>query len=558
MRRSSLAFFCLVLAAACGPKDSPAPSSNEDAGKPGVSDGPFRRVELVAFRHHPGDDPSFPLRAIMSGGGGLGDLDGDGDLDIVCVQGAASAGPTRLLFRDGPSAFRTVDLPVPEADHQGMGCALGDADGDGDLDLFLSAAGPDRFFRNDGEGGFRDATTEVGLGDQGYASSALWFDADGDRDLDLYVTRYVGDTHPEPFCRSAETGARDYCNPTSYPKTRDLLYRNEGGHFVEIGAEAGLATRRGYGLAVISSDFDNDGDLDLYVANDQSPAFLWRNDGTGHFVDVAMETGCALDGDGAAIAGMGLVAEDFDGDADFDLFVTNIRERDHLFLRRDDETWSDVSARWGRPDWLRPRTGFGVAAFDQDHDGRLDLYLANGSVMARAQGGSPGDQGLTPYVERDDFLRFDGTRFTSAKGSSPPDIARGLARGDIDGDGDIDLVVFRNRASPLLLMNERRSPGHWLVIDVREANGAPALNARVRLETSAGPRLAEQRAQESYLSSRDPRAHFGLAAGTEVLAMHISWADGRRESMPAPDLDRVWIVTPPASEPKLNQDGDSK
>ncbi len=507
---------------------------------PPSSPPPFleRSVEAgIEFRHRRGSDGTFRLEEIMSGGVALFDADGDEDLDLFLVHGEASGG-FRLYENagDGRLTDRTARIEATASDH-GMGCAAADYDGDGWTDLYLTCVGPDLLLQN-GEGeSFHDVTERVGLGDDGFGSSAAWFDADLDGDLDLYVARYIDRSSPENACRHVVTNERDYCNPTSYRPASDRLYRNDDGRFVDVSAASGVGSAAGYGLAVLCSDFDLDGAVDVFVANDQSPAFLWKNDGEGGFEDVAPALGLAYDRDGRAIAGMGLVSDDFDGDLDLDLFVTNIREQDNVFYRLEDGSFRDVSRRWGAGAWLWPFTGFGVACFDQDHDGLLDMYVANGAVAIPVE-----RRGDDPYAEPDSFLRFDGERFVDAGAHHEADVARGVARGDVDGDGDVDLVVCRNGGEPRLLLNQAPAGRHWLVVSVLDERGRHLLNSRVELHAAGRTWLAEVRAQESYLSSRDPRVHFGLGDVDLVERVRVRFPDGRTRELHDVSADQVLVV----------------
>ncbi len=527
----------LSLLAACRERDetqTSVRSSEESKLSPLEQSGSllFEEVTMagIEFVHENGARGEFRLREIMSGGGALVDVDSDGDLDLALAQSVDAdepGGSVALWSNDGDAQFSPRgQLKVPG---YAMGIAAADYDGDGRPDLFVSAQGRDSLLRNLGDFRFRDVTTETGLGDSGFATSAVWFDADLDGDLDLYVARYVDATTSEPECRNYATRQLDYCSPLSYPQVRDLFYWNEAGQFREVGAEIGL-NATGYGLAVVSSDVDGDGWIDLYVANDQSPAFLWINQAGERFAERALETGCAFNAAGESIAGMGIVCEDFDSDGRFDLFVTNIREESHLFLRRERAYYQDESLNWGRLGWTRPYTGFGVVAFDQNLDGWLDLYIANGAVSAYS-----GER--SQYGEPDHFIRGsvsdDRPTFRNQSGSLPTseperDVSRGVAWGDLDRDGDLDLLVMRNDAAPKLLINQNPR-GRWLEVEPVTAEGRSVLNAVV--EVKAGGRVwrRETRAQQSYLSSGEPSVHFGLGKAIEVDSIRVTWPGGASE-----------------------------
>ena len=552
--RTGLVLFQLLLVS-CG-RQAPEESPLEETPAEKPVSALFTDVTAeagITFVHDNGARGQHHLAEIMSGGGAFFDFDGDGWLDIFLVQ----SGPVELDDNEGLSAFYrnrgdgtfddVTERTGVRVTGYGMGCAVGDFDGDGDPDLYVTRVGPDILLRNDGGGRFSDITAESGLGDDKFSTSAIWFDLDGDRDLDLYVARYVSwERGRVKACKNPLSGTPDYCNPTAFPTITDLLYRNDGdGRFTDISKTSGVARVPGYGLGVIATDFDRDGSLDLYVANDQSPGMIWMNRGEGLLEEQGLLMGAGLNAESRAIAGMGVIAEDFDGDLDQDLLITNIRDESHLFLRWNEGRFDDRSRQWGQRTWLRPWTGFGLAAFDQDHDTRLDMYIANGAVAALP---SPIDQAL-PYGEPDGFLRSsEQLPFEDATGElgdlAIPDVSRGLAPGDYDNDGDVDLLVMRNGTSPRLLRNEHvngsgEGAGHWVRFTPRHvAGGSPVANARIVVELGARKILRESRRGHSYLSNGDPRVHFGLGEASRIDRLTITWPDGSEESTADLEVDR--------------------
>lgn len=502
----------------------------------------------IDFVHDNGARGDYLLCEIMGPGGALFDYDGDGWLDVFLVQsgvlGEERADVTCRLYRnDGAGGFTDVSEASGVAlAGYGMGCAVGDHDGDGTPDLYVTRVGPDALLANQGDGTFRDVTAEAGLANDGYTSSACWFDGDGDGRLDLYVARY---TDLAPLAHVPCTnflGHREYCDPSTADQTRDLFYRNlGGGRFEDASTASGVALRTGYGLAVVATDLDSDGLVDVYVANDQSPAFYWHNRGDGTFEEIGPQTGAAYNGQGVAIAGMGIVAEDLDGDEDIDLFITNIRQFSHLFLRNDGAMFSDASYRWGDPRWMAPHTGFGTVAFDSDNDGVLELFVANGAV-ARSRSATSIE---AVYAEPNQFLRRDAAgRWVEDGGAFgsvllAPAVSRGVVCGDIDNDGDVDLLVCRNGERPQLLRNDHDGRGHWLSVLPMDAEGrGPVLNARVTVEVGGVRRMRECRVQQSYLVSCDPRVHFGLGELDAVERISVRWPDGSGEDFPGGAADR--------------------
>lgn len=481
-------------------------------------------------------------------GVGIFDLEGDGDLDIFVAAGGPLVGdrpsqPCELWVNDdGRFTERAVQLgaavPGPA-----FGVNCGDVDSDGDIDVFLTRLGPDVLLINEG-GRFVDRTGEMGLGQTHFGTGATFLDYDQDGNLDLYVAQYLNwSAKNELEC--FQGGTRDYCGPMAYEApAQDRLYRGlGGGRFEDVTEAAGLGGQLGNGLGAMASDFDGDGQVDIYVANDASPAFLWRNLGDGTFEEAALRLGCAYDGSGVAIAGMGIACEDLNGDGDLDLLVTNIFAQSHLGLLRRGNRFRDGSRRLNLYDWSLPATGFGVAVFDQDLDGTLDLYVANGAVnLNGARGDVP-----NPYAEPDHFARLvDGSFRDATEGAGVllAGAGRGLAAGDLDGDGDLDLVVANNGGPLKVLANLADGAGAWLLVDVRTAAGSPALGARVEARCGEQTQVREVRAQTSYLSSSDPRVHFGFGAAADVDELTVTWATGETRTFQDVGLRQVLEVQP--------------
>jgi hypothetical protein len=500
----------------------------------------------IGFVHHSGATGSYHLREIMSGGGGFFDFDDDGDLDIYLVQSGVNEDPTltsQMYRNDGAGQFTDVTAESGTAvSGYGMGMATADWDLDGDLDLYVTCVGPDVALENQGDGTFVDVTARSGLSADGYSSSAAFLDFDRDGWIDLYVTRYIVEPEILGWCASP-AGQRDYCTPLAYPAATDVLFRNlGGGRFEDVSQASGIVASVGYGLALLTFDFDDDGWVDIYVANDQSPAFLWRNQGDGRFREVALEAGCAYNYSGEAIAGMGTAAKDFDGDGAVDLFVTNISLKHNLFFRNEGGNFEDVSLRWGQWSWITPFTGFGVAAFDQDLDGHHDLFIANGSVARRPV---PGET-VRSYRQPNQFCRQDPLTgvFASAADAIDdlllaPAVSRGVAQGDYDNDGDVDLLICRNNAAPQLLRNEQTGLGHWLIVIPKQSRGQqPLLHTRVTASATGRQWVGEVSPQQSYLSSGDWRVHFGLG-DVDTVTLTIRWPDASIETWSDVATDRM-------------------
>jgi hypothetical protein len=495
-------------------------------------------VRGLDFRHVSGHDERYLMPEIMGGGAALFDMDGDGDLDACLVQGGAveASGPrpgNRLFRNEGGGRFVDATEGSGAGDTgYGMGVACGDVDGDGDTDLYVTNLGPNALLRNDGAGRFTDVTAASGTGHDGWGTSAAFFDMDADGDLDLYVANYLHWSPAGELTCHNELGARDYCNPANYQGAApDVLYRNEGdGRFTDVSGPSGIDAQVGTGLGVGCADFDGDGRVDVFVANDGMPDALWRNLGAGRFEDVALLAGCAVDDSGKHKAGMGVAIADVDGDGREDLLVGNLaRQTDSLFLN-EGGTFRDSTSRAGLSAASRPFTRFGLGLVDLDADGRLDLFQANGRVQQQARLWSQ-----DPFAEPNLLLRgaADGrlVPLATADGTADPIAAtsRAAAFGDVDDDGGLDVLVVNRDAPAHLLMNVVPGRGRWIGFRVRERTGADALGATVTLRAGGRAVRRDVRAAWSYLASNDPRVHVGLGGLDGVSDVRVTWADGTVE-----------------------------
>ncbi len=475
----------------------------------------------------------------MGSGVGLLDHDGDGDLDIFLVQGR---GPDRLFRNEGSFSFRSE--PVPGIPAYGMGIAVGDASGDALPDLYRTGYRKNALLLNRGDGSFDLAPESPDPG--GWSASAVFCDYDADGNLDLFVTRYM-DYDPELACHSA-TGPRDYCGPTEIPGLPDALYRGLGeGRFEDVSALSGVAAFRARGLGVVCHDFTGDGRLDFLVANDTEANHLWVNSGNGTFAEEALLRGVALSGFGRPEAGMGVDIGDLDGDADFDILLTHFAdETNTAYLAGPGGGFTDGTIGIGLGTLGLRTTGFGAILADFDHDGHLDLVIANGRV-ARPAGEPPREPFLEPYAESILLLQNTGSRFEDGSAGSPDltgfrAVGRGLAAGDLDQDGDPDLVFSAAGGPARVFRNDSASGDGWLIVDPRTPGGAPDHGAVVILETNAGRRVSRANPGVSYLGSSDPRAHFGLPEGIVVQRLLVRWSDGIEEAFPAPRTGRAVVL----------------
>lgn len=505
----------------------------------------------------------YLLPEIMGSGGALFDFDGDGDLDVLLIQGRPPEGSSPLTgSSSGPRLFRNDLLPdrrdrrftdvtdragFATGDY-GMGVAVGDVDNDGDPDVYFTNYGPNRLYRNNGDGTFRDVTAMAGEGldDPRWSTSATFSDYDADGDLDLFVANYVDvSTEGSKRCFNP-TGVRDYCGPLQYRPVPDRLFRNKGdGTFTDVSDLSGITAADGAGLGVAAADLNGDGRSDFYVANDGTANRLWLNQGNGTFADGALLAGVAFNMEGQAEGSMGIGLGDSDNDGDPDLFVTNITGESHAFYENlGSGQFEDRRVPSGLGAATRKNTGFGTDWFDYDNDGLLDLFVANGAVTKlEALRGDP-----FPFRQKNQLLqnigrnRFRDVTEESGSGLQFSEVSRGAAFGDVDNDGDIDVLVTNNGGPVRLLLNERPPGPRWLQVRLEgTADTRQGVGARVGLVSKEG-RTIWRRAHVdgSYLSSSDPRVHFGLAAATDFSVI-VEWPRGSREEWA--DLRSNQIVT---------------
>ncbi len=495
------------------------------------------------FTHSTGHEDRHLFPEIIGGGAALFDMDGDGDLDAYLVQ---SRGSNRLYDNDGTGHFGDVTAASGTGDAgYGMGVAAGDYDNDGDVDLYVTNLGPNVLYRNDGNGRFTDVSEASGVADPSWGVSAAFLDYDADGDLDLFVVNYVDwSIDTELVCHDPQW-LPDYCLPTNYDApTMDRLFRNDGdGGFTDVTRSAGLDARRGNGMGVVTGDFDGDGSIDVFVANDAMMNHLWLNDGQGGFRDDALLRGCAIDEQGMTKAGMGVVAEDLDDDTDLDLIVVNLQNQTDSFFRNDDGFFVDATGPAGLAATSRWFTRFGVGVADFDNDGRPDLYQANGRVMK-----SPEPLVDDPYAEPNLLLRGEGpARFLEVfpRGGTEPELigtSRAAAFGDLDNDGGVDILVVNRDGPVYLLRNVVPDRGHWIRFRVLDQHGRDALGATVTL--TAGGRNITRRVQTaySYLASNDTRVHVGLGQVRSVEDVSVRWVGGETDAFGDFEADRQVVL----------------
>jgi len=549
----------LVLSGACARPPSPASEPHVSAPPAAPAGGRFRFVDVAA--------EAGVTRAVLSGrpckdhlldsagtGAAFLDYDGDGLLDIYVVNAWRLDG-SRVVERGRNALYRgrpggrfedvTDRAGVAGEGRWGAGVAVADYDGDGRPDLFLTNFGPNVLYRNRGDGTFENVAPRLGLESPGWNTGAAFFDADGDGDLDLYVASYIQCSLEDVL---AATPTLDWkglekvaFGPFGLTGAPDHFFLSEGGRrFVDATAAAGLEDRGlGYGFAVRAADFDDDGDIDIYVANDSDPNYLYRNDGHGVFQEVGVWSGCALDANGASQASMGIAVGDINDDGLLDIFVTNFaQDFSTLYRGLGGGLFEDASEETGVGPATYGPMSWGTALADLDNDGDLDLVVADGHIYPQIDR-HPEVAGT--FRQTTQLLENRGGRFVDVSAEAGPGFAtkrsaRGLAVGDYDNDGDLDILITALDAPPILLRND--SPGGSWITVVCEIPGGPAIPIGAVVTVTAGGRTQRRdiASGESYMSSHDPRPHFGLGGSETVDRVDVRWPDGThtvRTNVPA-------------------------
>ena len=515
MRPSTCTYYALLALAACAPT-------------PDLT--PVRFTDVTAacgldFRMHSGSQVKNYIIESKGGGGAFSTTTAmAGSTFTWSTARGLKAIPTRPRPRPTPSIaiwatapLRTIPArPGSVMTGWGMGCAAADYDGDGDLDLYVTNYGPNVLYRNEGNGQFRDLGKVAGVDLAGWSTSATFGDYDRDGDLDLYVAQYL-QFAPEhvPPRGGMWKGVLVFAGPLGLPGAQDVLYRNEGnGQFRDVTRQARAGQfEPTYGLSALFCDYDQDGDPDLYVANDSAPNFLYRNEGNGQFRDVGVEAGAALSAEGGAQAGMGIAYGDYDGDGDGDFLVTHFEDDyNTLYGNQGDGRFAVVSAAAGLAEPSLPHLAFGTFFLDYDNDQDQDLFVANGHVYPQIRHLNPDG-----YAEPNQLFANQGPagayRFAevAAGDVSRPAVSRGAAKGDYDNDGDVDVLVFNLDGPPQLLRNDGGNQRNWLSLRlVGTASNRDGIGARVAVVSGGVEQIAERISGGSFLSHSDGRVHFGL------------------------------------------------
>jgi hypothetical protein len=515
----------------------------------------------VAFRHAASPTSQKYLPETMGGGVALLDYDADGRLDIFFTNGAAVADPmpetaapdkreprfwNRLFHQKPDGTFEDVTARAGlRGEGYSMGAAVGDFDGDGRADLYVAAfGGAGRLYRNRGDGAFEDVTQRTKAFVSGWGTSAGWFDYDADGRLDLFVARYMDwDWRAGAlYCGTPEV--RAYCHPDNFKgATPVLLHQKADGTFEDVSARAGLADPEGKGLGVVFADFDDDGRADIFVANDNARQFLFRNKGDGTFEDVGLVAGVGYDEHGKSFAGMGVDAADYDNDGRVDVFVTALSNETYpLFRNNGDMSFTYATGTAGLSPITVPYSGWGARLADFDADGLRDIFVAQGHVLDTIEKTT----GFIAYRQMPLLLRNTGKVFvnvSAAAGLTRPLAARGAAFGDIDNDGDTDVVIAQTDGAALVLRNSG-AKNHWLGLALAGAKGNRlGLGARVVVTDSGGGRqVFDVTAAGSYLSSNDTRLIVGLGSKSGVRTVEVRWPGGRSQTINSPAVDTYHTV----------------
>ena len=508
----------------------------------------------IDFKHSNFATPVKHLPETMGSGVALLDYDNDGLLDIYLVNaaplGSSQPAPSNRLYRNlGNWRFQDVTAKAGVGDRgYGMGVAVGDYDNDGWIDLYLTNFGPNVLYRNRRDGTFENVTAASGTGHPGWGASAGFFDYDRDGDLDLYVTNYLEYSVADPIeCKDYDLNERSYCHPHHFQGAADVLYRNEGdGTFRDVGVRAGIADPQGKGLGVVLADFDGDGWPDIYVANDSVGNHLYRNLRNGRFEDLSLVSGAGYSGDGKPEAGMGVDAADLDGDGLPELFVTNLDfETNTLYRSQGDWAYEDRTIPFGLAQPSFSLVGFGTRFFDVDSDGDLDLFVANGHILDNISRTRPWlsyPQVNQLYLNRGGV--FADVSASAGKALSRKGVSRGLALGDIDNDGDVDLVVSNCGQRPSLLRNDSKTGNNWLLLRLNGTrSNRSGIGARIRLRAGGREQRLQSTGGTSYLSAHDLRLHVGLGKASEAELIEIVWPSGARNELVKVKANQILILS---------------
>ena len=513
----------------------------------------------VAFTYRNGEEAGhFSIVESLGGGIALFDYDSDGDLDLF-IPGGGEYGTNRDMYGLKPALYRnegnwrftevTEESGLTVAPYYSHGSAVVDYDNDGFPDLLITGYGGLLLYRNQGDGTFRETAEAVGLNDRLWSSTAAWGDVDRDGDPDLYVAHYADwsfDNHP--FCKGPTPDQREVCPPRKFAPLPDVFYWNNGdGTFRDASREVGLRTD-GKGLGVLIADIDLDGAPDIYVCNDTTENFLYRNDGTGRFQEIGLISATSLNDAGTPDGSMGADLGDYNLDGLPDIWVANFeRESFGLYRNEGDCMFTHVSQSTGVTAVGGIYVGWGTVFFDFDRDGDEDIFSSNGHVVRYPQN-APLRQ--TPLL----LENHDGTRFVNVADAAgdytdSPHMGRGVAVGDVDNDGDLDLVISHINEPVALLSNESENSNQWIALRlVGTQSSRDPVGAVVRMETTSGIQIRQVKGGTSYASSSDPRIFFGLKETDTILRLEIHWPSGFKQTLSGEPANRSLTMIEPSAE----------
>jgi hypothetical protein len=573
-----LATAVVALSSACTPtvppppaevSDVPPPAPATTAGKPepadqvtaGAASGPIvlrdvtREVGL-AFQHTDGGSGKRYIIEGVSAGLALFDFDGDGDEDIHFLNGSPLRGtnvtrpPCDALYRN-EGAWKFVDISVLAgvADlGYGLGITIGDYDNDGFPDLYLNNYGPNVLYHNNGDGTFSDVAAAAGVTDgEKVGAGACFLDADADGDLDLFSGNYVNFSYATyvPFTTA---GYPSYPGPNRFGGLFNTLFQNNAdGTFSNISVESGVGAHEGTAMGMVAGDFDADGDTDIFVCNDGRPNFLFRNDGTGKFTEVATTSGVAYNMNGDIMGGMGVDCGDYDNDGRLDLYMTNYqREVPVLFRNLGADFFEDVSLATGAGEGAMPYVTWGNGLIDFDNDGDRDIYIACGHVQDLVELYDDTTRYRSPNIllQNTGSGSFANVSRTSGDGLDPAHASRGVVFGDLDRDGDVDIVVLNSREPATLIRNDSPNRHHWIQLQLRGASSnRDGVGAQVRVVAGDLTQVAEVHSGRSYQSHYGSCLHFGLGGHHHIDRIEIHWIPGKVETFSNLDADQRLIIT---------------
>ena len=535
------------------PRDLQIPQFNDITASSGIS-----------FRHISGE-ASVKNYIFEAKGGGVGalDIDNDGWMDILLVQGSTlerfrqGKNPGPALYRNrGDGTFEDVTARSrlkAEQSGWGMGVGSGDYDNDGFADIYLTCLGPNILYHNNGDGTFTDVTDRAGVGDSRWGTSAAFGDYDRDGDLDLYVCNYLDmdlNSLPPPgvgqFC--TYLGEPVFCGPRGIPGAADVFYRNNGdGTFSDVSEKTGALDRKRLpGLGVIWGDVDSDSDLDIFVANDAEPNYLFLNGGTGTFEEKALITGLALSGDGRAQANMGIDFADYDNDGLMDLFISHFAgDYGTLYHNEGNLIWEDATIQSRLRMTYGLLVGWGARFADFNNDGWKDIYHSNGHVypfLKASRFEEQYDQPGTIFLNRQDDTFLDVSS-NAGPGIQTKKSGRGVAFADFDNDGDTDLITVNMSDSPTLLRNDRSDSNHWITFKtVGRRSDRDGIGTRIAVVTGRLRQIWDIRRTVGIYSSSDPRAHFGLGAYDKVDLLEVRWPTGKAQQFKDVAADVHYVI----------------